>query len=209
MPGYIKGFTEQYPDVNLRASAYDSGDAAIAKLRAGFEADVINLCVEEDAEMAVKLGLVQPLDISRIENWDRIFPGFLKLPGRHHARRQALHGPRRRRSHRPALRHHGGLARPDLVQGPVRPEVQGQGRDDRLPVTAIQIGALALGYTDPLHLTDEQLENVKNLYIEAKKNGQFRTFYQTDSDQVTLFKGHEVVAHAGWARHRARHPARG
>ena len=60
------------------------------------------------------------------------------------------------------------------------------------PVTAIQIGALALGYTDPLHLTDEQLEDVKNLFIEAKKNGQFRTFYQTDSDQVTLFKGHEV-----------------
>jgi spermidine/putrescine-binding protein len=192
VPGYIKGFTEQYPDVNLMTSAYDSGDAAIAKLRAGFEADVINLCVEEDAEMAVKLGLVQPIDVSRIENWDRIFPGFLKLPGvtssdGKHYMVPVDAGPT-------------GLLYDTTQVSPAPtsfkdlfdPKYKGKVAMIDYPVTAIQIGALALGYTDPLHLTDEQLENVKNMFIEAKQNGQFRTFYQTDSDQVTLFKGHEV-----------------
>jgi spermidine/putrescine transport system substrate-binding protein len=192
VPGYIKGFKEQYPDVDLRASAYDSGDAAIAKLRAGFEADVINLCVEEDAEMAVKLKLVQPLDISRIENWDRIFPGFLKLPG--------VTMPDGKHYMVPVDAGPTGLLYDTTKVSPAPtsfkdlfdPKYKGKVAMIDYPVTAIQIGALALGYTDPLHLTDEQLENVKNLYIEAKKNGQFRTFYQTDSDQVTLFKGHEV-----------------
>ena len=66
------------------------------------------------------------------------------------------------------------------------------------PVTAIQVGALALGYTDPIHLTDEQLENVKNLYIEAKKNGQFRTFFSNDSEIVALFHTGEVSIALGY-----------
>jgi spermidine/putrescine transport system substrate-binding protein len=192
VPGYIKGFKEQYPDVKLRASAYDSGDAAIAKLRAGFQADVINLCVEEDAEAAVKLGLVRPLDVSRIENWDRIFPGFLKLPGvtmpdGKHYMVPVDAGPTGLLYDRTKVK-----PAPTSFKDLFDPKWAGKVAMIDYPVTAIQIGALALGYTDPLHLTDEQLENVKNLFVEAKKNGQFRTFYQTDSDLVTLFKGHEV-----------------
>jgi len=198
VPGYIKGFKEQYPDVNLMASAYDSGDAAIAKLRAGFEADVINLCVEEDAEMAVKLKLVQPLDVSRIKNWDRMFPVFQKLPG----------------VTQPDGKHYmvpvdagvtGVLYDTSKVTTPPTsfadlfdPKYKGQVAMIDYPVTAIQVGALALGYTDPIHLTDEQLQKVKELFITAKKNGQFRTFFSNDSEIVALFHTGEVSMALGY-----------
>jgi len=192
VPAYIKGFKRQYPEVNLMTSAYESGDAAIAKLRAGFEADVINLCVEENAEMAVKLGLVQPLDISRIKDWDRIFPIFKELPG--------ITMPDGKHYMVPVDAGVTGILYdttkvsgvPGSFMDLFDPKYKGHVAMIDYPVTAIQIGALALGYADPLHLTDEQLENVKHLYIKAKKDGQFRTFFQTDSDQVTLFKGHEA-----------------
>ena len=192
VPAYIKAFKQQYPDVHLRASAYDSGDAAIAKLRAGFRADVINLCVEEDAEVAVKLGLVRPLDISRIKDWGRMFPGFKSLPG--------VTMPDGKHYMVPVDAGPTGLLYDTTEVSPAPtsfkdlfdPKWAGHVAMIDYPVTAIQIGALALGYTDPLHLTDAQLENVKNLYLDAKKRGQFRTFYQTDSDLLALYTGHEI-----------------
>ena len=198
IPQYIEGFKKQYPNVKLRASAYDSGDAAIAKLRAGFKADVINLCVEEDAEVAVKLGLVQPLDISRIENWDRMFPVFYKLPG--------VTMPDGKHYMLPVDAGVTGIVydttkvttAPTAFMDLFEPKYKGQVAMIDYPVTAIQVGALALGYTDPIHLTDEQLENVKNLFIDAKKNGQFRTFYSNDSEIVALFHTGEVSIALGY-----------
>ncbi len=78
------------------------------------------------------------------------------------------------------------------------PKYEGQVAMIDYPVTAIQVGALALGYEDPINLTPEQLEAVKNLYIEAKQRGQFRTFFSNDSEIVALFHTGEVVDRA-WA----------
>ena len=198
IPAYIAPFEKQYPSVKLRTSAYDSGDAAVAKLRAGFEADVINLCVEENAEVAVKLGLLQPLDTSRIENWDRLFPIFYKLPG--------VTMPDGKHYMVPVDAGVTGVlydttkvdTPPTSFKDLFDPKYKGQVAMIDYPVTAIQVGALALGYTDPIHLTDEQLQKVKELFITAKKNGQFRTFYSNDSEIVALFHTGEVSIALGY-----------
>lgn len=198
IPPYIAGFKKQYPNVNLRSSAYDSGDAAIAKLRAGFRADVVNLCVEEDAEMAVRLGLVQPIDVSRITNWDRMFPVFYKLPG--------VTMPDGKHYMVPVDAGVTGILYdttkvstvPTSFKDLFDPKYKGQVAMIDYPVTAIQVGALALGYTDPVHLTDEQLNNVKDLYLTAKRNGQFRTFFNNDSEIVALFHTGEVSIALGY-----------
>ncbi len=198
IPQYIAGFKKQYPNVNLRTSAYDSGDAAIAKLRAGFRADVINLCVEEDAEIAVKLGLVQPLDVSRIPNWDRMFPVFHKLPG--------VTEPDGKHYMVPVDAGVTGILynttkvspAPTSFKDLFDPKYKGQVAMIDYPVTAIQVGALALGYSDPLHLTDEQLAAVENLYLTAKRNGQFRTFFSNDSEIVSLLHTGEVSIALGY-----------
>ena len=196
-PGYIGPFKKMYPNLNLRATAYDSGDAAIAKMRAGFHPDVINLCVEEDAELAMRLGFIQPIDVSRIKEWNNMFPVFKKLHG------VEMDGKiwmvpvdagvtgmvYNTKAISPA---------PTSFKDLFDPKYKGQVAMIDYPVTAIQVGALALGYSDPLNLTDEQLEAVKNLYIDAKKNGQFRTFFQNDSELANLFRTHEITFAMGY-----------
>ena len=80
-PAYMKTFYEQYPDIDLETASFGSNDEAIAKLQAGFQADVINSCVDEATLEMVNKGLYAPLDVSRLENWDDIWPSMKALPG--------------------------------------------------------------------------------------------------------------------------------
>jgi len=197
-PKYLKPFRQQNPDLDLQAAAFDSGDAAIAKMRAGFDADVLNMCVEENAERLVQLGLVQPIDTSRIKYWDNIFPAFKDLPG--------VTMPDGKHYMVPVDAGTTGLVynSDKISPAPTKfadifdPKYAGKAAMIDYPVTAIQVGALALGYEDPTNLTDEQLENIKNLYIDAKKRGQFRTFWQSWSDIANLLKTGEIEISMGY-----------
>lgn len=198
VPKYIKPFKDKYPNVNLEASAYDSGDAAIAKMRAGFETDVINLCVEENAEQAVRLGLVIPLDTSRLTHWDEMFPVFQTLPGVTAEDGKHYMVPVDAGVTGVVYDTKNVTEPPTSFMDLFDPKYEGRVAMIDYPVTAIQVGALALGYEDPINLTDEQLENVKNLFIEAKKRGQFRTFFSNDSEIVALFHTGEVDIGLGY-----------
>ena len=77
----METFYEEYPDIELDTAGFGSNDEAIAKLLAGFEADVVNSCVDEATLEMVQRGLYQPLDVNRLENWDDIFPSMKELPG--------------------------------------------------------------------------------------------------------------------------------
>jgi spermidine/putrescine-binding protein len=195
---YIKPFVQAYPDLNLKTAAYASGDEAIAKLRGGFRADVINLCAEESAATAVRLKLVQPLDTSLIKDWSRIFPAFYKLPGVTEADGKHYMVP-------VDAGVTGIIYNKDAISTPPTgfkdlfdPKYRGKVAIQDYPVAAIEDGALALGYADPINLTPEQLANVKNAFIRAKKAGQFRTFYTGAADLVSLFKTGEVVISPGY-----------
>ena len=41
-PHYIESFHQEYPNIDLETSAMDNNEAAIAKIQAGFQVDVIN-----------------------------------------------------------------------------------------------------------------------------------------------------------------------
>ena len=81
-PGYVKSFKAQYPKVDLQTQAFSSSTSALTKLRTGsVSPDVINTCVDENAAEEVRLGVFQPLDVSKIPNWKYIDPELKKLPG--------------------------------------------------------------------------------------------------------------------------------
>src|SRR5206468_1219558 len=78
---YIQSFRDQYPNVDLQTAPFGSNDEAVAKLQAGFQADVVNSCVDESTLEMVQKGLYAPLDLSRIPDWNNIFPAMQQLPG--------------------------------------------------------------------------------------------------------------------------------
>ncbi len=79
-PDYMKTFYETYPNIDLETASFGSNEEAVAKIQAGFQADVINSCVDEATLEMVNKGMYQPLDTSRLENWDDIFPLMKPCP---------------------------------------------------------------------------------------------------------------------------------
>ncbi len=192
---YINGFKTQYPDVTLRTSPEGSGDEAEAKMLAGFNADVVNACVDENALDMVNKGIFQPLDLSRIPDWQSIFPSFKTLPGVMVNGKAYLV---------PIDAGTAGILydptkvspAPDSWTALFDPRYKGQAAIEDNSTTAIDIGALVNGFADPQAMTSDQLDTVKN-YLIAHKD-QFRTYWQSDGDIINLFKNHEIAISSGY-----------
>jgi putative spermidine/putrescine transport system substrate-binding protein len=55
----------------------------------------------------------------------------------------------------------------------------------------ISLGAMALGFKDPYHLTDEQMQQVKDKLIALRKN--LKTYYQSFEEGVQIFETSDPV----------------
>ena len=62
-PEYMETFFETYPNIELQTAAFGSNEEAVAKIQAGFDADVINSCVDEATLEMVNKGMYQPRDV--------------------------------------------------------------------------------------------------------------------------------------------------
>jgi spermidine/putrescine-binding protein len=194
-PAYIKSFRQQYPNVNLVTSPFGNGDEAVAKMQAGFQSDVVNSCVDENTLTMVQDGLYQPLDTSRIPDWNNVFPAMKTLPGVQVDGKVYMIPVDAGTA--------GVMYNADVITTPptswtdlFNPAYQGRAAIEDNSTTAIDIGALANGISDPLHMTSDQLDMVKNYLIDHKD--QFRTYWQSDSDITSLFKSGEVVIASGY-----------
>ena len=113
--------------------------------------DVINTCVDENAAEEVRLGVFQPLDVSKIPNWKYIDPELKKLPGVESDGKVYVV---------PVDAGDGGIQYDPAHVSPAPtswkdlfdPRYKGEVSIEDNPVTGIDIGALALGITDPLHM---------------------------------------------------------
>ena len=76
------------------------------------------------------------------------------------------------------------------------PQWAGRASMEDISVTAIDIGALANGISDPLTMTSDQLDLVKNYLIDHRD--QFRTFWKGAADIKSQFKSGEVVIASGY-----------
>jgi spermidine/putrescine transport system substrate-binding protein len=194
-PDYMETFFEQYPDIDLETAAFGSNDEAIAKLLAGFEADVVNSCVDEATLEMVNRGLYQPLDVSRLEHWDDIFPSMKELPGVQ-VDGQVYIVPVDAGTAGIMYNADEVTDVPDSWTDLFDPQYAQRASLEDLSVTAIDIGALANGITDPLSMDDAQLEMVKNFLIDNRD--QFRTFWKGEADIKSQFKNGEVVIASGY-----------
>jgi spermidine/putrescine transport system substrate-binding protein len=194
-PGYIKSFHEQYPNIKLETSPMGSNEEAVAKLQAGFEADVVNSCVDEATLEMVQKGLYMPLDTSRLTSWNDLFPSMQQLPGVQVDGKVYM---------LPVDAGTAGLVyNADVVTTPpdswadlFDPQYKGRAALEDIAITAIMVAALANGVTDPLHMDQAQLDQIKQYLIDHKD--QFRTFWKGDASIKSLFKSGEVVIASGY-----------
>jgi spermidine/putrescine transport system substrate-binding protein len=192
----MKSFHEQYPNITLKTSAMDSNEAAVAKIQAGFEVDVINSCVDEAALEMVQKGMYMQLDTSRLTYWNDLFPSVKELPGVVADGKFYVV---------PVDMGAGGILynvdvvdpAPDSWTDLFDPQWKGRVSVENNATTAIMIGALVTGVEDPLNMSEAQLDQVKQYWIDHK--GQFRTFYTQGAQIRTLFKSGEVVLASGYA----------
>jgi spermidine/putrescine transport system substrate-binding protein len=187
-PDLLDPFEEANPDLDVRTAAFSSGDETVAKLQSGFEADVVNVCVEDTVRM-VNVGLLQPIDTSRIDAWDQMFPAFTDLEGVSVDGQVYLV---------PMVGGSSGImynteAVPegfDSYASVFDEAYAGRiGLDDD-PLSGIALAAMAVGITDPMHLDDAELEQVKQFLIEKKPL--LRSLVKGDADQANLFSSGEI-----------------
>ncbi len=194
-PDYMKTFYETYPNIKLETASFGSNEEAVAKIQAGFQADVINSCVDEATLEMVNKGMYMPLDTSRLVNWDNIFPLMKTLPGVTVDGKVYLV---------PADAGTAGIMyNADVIKTPPTswkdlfdPQYAGRASMEDVAITAIDIGALANGISDPLNMTPDQLAMVTQ-YLKDH-NSQFRTYYKGDAEVRSLFKSGEIVISSGY-----------
>jgi len=195
VPAVLDPFKKANPNLDVETATYSSSDEAVTKLQAGFQADVVNVCVRDTQRLA-DLNLIQPIDTSRITDWNTILPAFKNFNGVR-VNGQVYMVP-----------NEGGIAgliwNPKLVPGGLTswkdvfedPALKGLASVEDAPYYSIAIGALALGYSDPYNLTDSDLEKIKEYYIAHKD--QFRTFYDGDGQFLNFYSSGDIAGGMGF-----------
>jgi spermidine/putrescine-binding protein len=200
VPEVIDPFLAQYPDLDVQTAVFSNNDEAVTKLQNGFQADVINVCTEETGRM-VALGLLQPIDTSRIEAWDTLFPALKNQPGVVQDGQVYMIpnvGGTSGIIYNPEEVPQGVDSYRDLFEDPA---LAGKVALEDSPTTVIAITALALGYEDPFNLTSDDLAQIRDYLIAHK--GQIRALFKGDADFLSLYRSGEIVAGFGYHDYRA------
>jgi spermidine/putrescine transport system substrate-binding protein len=79
LPAFHQEYLDQHPDA-VDISFFNDDDEAFTKVRAGFRPDLAHPCYDK-VERWKEAGLIQPIDLNRIKNWEKVFAVFRQLPG--------------------------------------------------------------------------------------------------------------------------------
>lgn len=200
VPEVIDPFTEKYPDLDVQTAVFSNNDEAVTKMQNGFQADVINVCTEETRRM-VDLGLIQPIDTSRIEAWDTLFPSLKEQTGVVQDGEVYMVpnlGGTSGIIYNPEEVPEGVDSYRDLFEDP---NLAGKVTLEDSATSVIAITALALGHEDPFNLTDEDLAEIQD-YLIAHKSA-IRALFKGDADFLSLYRTGEIVAGFGYHDYRA------
>jgi spermidine/putrescine-binding protein len=180
-------FREANPGLDVRTATFGSNQQAAAKMAGGFEADVVEVCLDEMAPLKAR-GLLRPLDPEGVAAWDDL--EFTDAEGvREDGQVYVVPlsaGPQ------------GLIYNPEAIPGGVEafadlfdPRFAGRvALEGDYSLPPIAETALVLGIEDPMNLSPEELAQV-GAHLAANRS-QFRTLWRSDSDLVTLFKSGEI-----------------
>lgn len=191
-PEMMDPFQKQNPDLNIKTATFDSDSEAAAKLAGGFEADVVEVCLDE-AKPLLQRNLLRPLDPAGIPEWDQI--AFHDSPGVEQNGEPIMvplsAGPQGVIYHTEEVPE-GIDSYADLYDPSYAGRTALEG-DYALPPIAVT--ALSLGIEDPMNMDQDELAKVGDYMNEHRD--QFRALWRSDSDLVNLYKSGEVVVSDG------------
>ena len=202
----LVNFKKNYPDVEVRTATFESNDEAAAKIKAGFRSDIIEVCLDEQGPL-VDAGMLAPIDITKLENWDDLDPTFRDAAG-------VASGESGDITMVPTQAGAVGLIY-DMEEFPdgvdswadlFDPAYAGRvALDGGYWLTPFAIMALANGSTDPMTQDDEEVAESRDALIDLRDAGHFRAFARSDADMGNMFKSGEIVISDGGRGHRAGH----
>lgn len=195
LPRVMDPFEEAHPDLVVEKPNFEDEEEAETKLRAGFQADIVELCAGEVGGM-VTGGLLQPIDTSRIDDWDKIFPLFLGGEGTVDDEGNVYMVPLQGGTS-------GIIYNTDAIPGGITSyedlffgDYDGYVAISESYGNSIADMALALGYGPDIWSIDEaQIAEAVDQLI-ALKGTRIRTTFAGDADLVNLLATEEVVAAA-------------
>ena len=194
-PPFLAQYRQTYGE-NPKTAIFADEDEAFAKMRAGYKPDVMGPCYYEFPRWQ-EAGLLQPIDTTKLKNWNSISPSLRNLPGMEAAPGKVWFVP-----------HYWGNTsvtyRTDLAPEYVGheswdilfdPKYKGriavlEGVDDTVPLIARMIGI------DAYTMTPAQWEQVQTKLRELVKQLRF-----VSSDDTSLAQGlasGELVAAMSW-----------
>ena len=199
VPKAIGALRKRYPHLHITTTTYSTNDDALAKLRAGFQTDAINICVEDPSRLN-RLGLLQPIDTSRVPVWNSLNPVFKKLNGVDIGGKVWMV---------PVDGGSGGIIYNPKRTQPVTtwrqlftdPALKGKVALENSPESVIAVAGFALGYKNPYAMTDADLNRVRTFLLAHRD--QIRTFFDGDADFLNLYESGEIVAGFGYHDYRA------
>ncbi|MBS1675953.1 MAG: extracellular solute-binding protein [Actinobacteria bacterium] len=191
-PDLMAPFEKQNPGLTVQTASFGSDEEAAAKLAGGFQADVVESCLDE-MQPLTEQGLLRPLDPAGVPEWGNL--AFTEAPGVTENGKTWVvplsAGPQGLIVNAEKVKDvpHSWKA---LFDPAYAGEVSLEG-DYELP--AIAEAALAMGIKEPMRLSKAQLEEVSAFLDEHRS--QFRSLWEADSDLVNLFKSGEIVLSDG------------
>jgi spermidine/putrescine transport system substrate-binding protein len=193
VPELLDPVEKANPGLEIKTATFDSNEEAAAKLAGGFEADVVEIFVDEMNPL-VDQNMRSALDVDGLVHWDDLNYTDAKgivIDGQVYG--VPLSAGLEGLVYNPDEVPEGIDELADLWDPQFTDRATIQGSYALIPLAT---AALAIGIEDPMNMSDEDLERAKQYLIDNRD--QFRTFWGSDSDLVNLFKsGEVVVASAG------------
>ncbi len=194
-PPFLADYQKTY-DEKPSITVFADEDEAFAKMRAGYKPDVMGPCYYEFPRWQ-EAGLLQPIDTTKLKNWNKISPILRNLPGISAGPNKVWFVPQYWGN--TSITYRTDLA-PEYVGHPswnilFDPKYKGrvsvlEGVDDTVPFVAHMLGI------DAYNMTPAQYEAVKAKLREIIK--QARTVSSDDTTLTQSLASGEIVAAMSW-----------
>lgn len=183
-------FQARYPDLTVEGVPFGDASDTVTRLRGGFQADVVETCAGE-MNLLIRGELLQPIDPSRIEVWDELYP-FMKEGIDVQVDGEFWMAPTQ-----------GGIDgivynADRIPEGTItgyqtlfEGDWEGQIALENDSTDSMPMVAAALGFPDVFNLTSEQITQIRDYLISSDR---VRTVFDEDAQLINLMEQEEVLA---------------